>query len=565
MTRAFLFAISRMSWNRVMSRLRRLREPRYILSGVAAAAYFWFLFFRHTAQVKTIPHAYGQDITTITALVLLSVFIGAWGLPQQSGGLEFSEAEIHFLFAAPLSRWQLLFYKFLRSQWRVMFTVFMMWIFGVRRSGNVLGMYAAFAVMSIYFTMTALGRARLKLAGVGAIARMVIVALLLAALSILVTKSVSSSVTTLGPNAGGAAAVVHALERGLDRPVFHALLFVPRFFAGAIFERTTAGLAVSILGLAILATLFFFAAVRLNVSFEEASIEVSNERRKRRSRMTQRHFGTTVTLRTRIPFPLAPSGRPEYALLWKNLIATMRVSLTQVAILILPMITVAAVLLYGGPGSAEVSLLLTCMLALGFILFGPMAVRTDLRADIGKLDILKSYPIAGEWIVSAEMAAPLALISAAELVLLMTAWALAAHVDKFADFGRPEYAVIAIIFIVPITAIELLIQNAIVILFPAWTAVPSREAARGFLAMGQRVLLMVGQVITLCFAAIPAAIVGVPCLLLAQRFLSGGIALAVSAVPPAAVLVAEIWIAIRLLGAQFDAIDVTTDLEAAGA
>ena len=557
---AFLFAVSRMSYNRVASRLRHLRQPRYILSALAAGAYFWFVFFRRrtSGHIRVMPASLSHDVVTLLALVLLSVFIAAWGVPQQSGGLEFSESEIHFLFTAPVSRAQLLLYKFMRSQWRVLFGVLMAWVFGARRNGNVLGMYCAFAAMSMYFTMTSLGRARLKLARIGAIPRMIVAGVLLAGLSVLVTRSVGSLAT---PHSTGELAAIRTLERGLDTPVIRTLLFVPGFFAHAILPANTADLAKSILALALLAALFFLAAVRLNVSFEEASIEVSKQRTAARSRMVEGRLGTRVTLRSRVPFHLAPGGRPELALVWKNLIATIRVSLLQVTIFILPMLTIALMLVIGGRESVEGSAMITCGMAIFFALLGPIIVRTDLRIDMSRLDMLKSYPIPGDQLVAAEMAAPLVLISLAEIVFITTAWVLCSIAGRYAAYARPEYAVVAFILIVPLIAIELLIQNAIVILLPAWTAAPSRENVRGFLAMGQRLLLLAGQLIALAIAVIPAAIVGIPSFLFAQRLFPASVALAISALLPAAVLVIEIWLAVRLLGTQFDAIDPTSDLE----
>lgn len=566
MIRAFLFAVSRMSWNRVALRLRHLRQPRYILSALAAAAYFWFIFFRqrNPARVRfaTVPPAMAHDLATLLALVLLSIFVAAWGLPQQSGGLEFSEPEIHFLFTAPISRAQLLLYKFIRSQWRVLFGVLMAWIFGARRSGNVLGMYVAFAVMSLYFTMAALGRARLKLAGIGAIARMIAAAVILAGLSILVTRAVGSLGTD---HTSGELAVMRGLRQGLDTPFLHALLFVPGFFAHAILPSSRTELATSIAGLIVLGVLIFLAEVRLNVSFEEASVGYSKQRREQRDRMARRRTGTTVTFRGSVPFRLGEGGRPEVALAWKNLIATIRVSMTQIAIMILPIIVICIVLATGGRGSIETSAMLTCIMALIFAVLGPVIVRTDLRVDMSRLDMLKSYPISGDQLIVAEMAAPLAIISIVELILVTLAWILCSMAGKFSAYVKPEYAVIAILVIVPLTAIELLIQNAIVILLPAWAASPSRENVRGFLAMGQRLLLLAGQMITLALAIIPAAIVGALSLVVSQHFLSGPIALGVSAVLPTAVLVVEIWIGVKLLGAQFDRIDVSTDLEPASA
>ena len=34
--------------NKIVQRVRRLREPRYLIGAIAGAAYFWFMFFRRS-------------------------------------------------------------------------------------------------------------------------------------------------------------------------------------------------------------------------------------------------------------------------------------------------------------------------------------------------------------------------------------------------------------------------------------------------------------------------------------------------------------------------------------
>ena len=52
---------------------------------------------------------------------VLALMILAWALPSDSGGLQFSEAEIAFLFPAPLRRRDLLLYKIIRAQPQALF------------------------------------------------------------------------------------------------------------------------------------------------------------------------------------------------------------------------------------------------------------------------------------------------------------------------------------------------------------------------------------------------------------------------------------------------------------
>jgi hypothetical protein len=51
-------------------------------------------------------------------------------------------------------------------------------------------------------------------------------------------------------------------------------------------------------------------------------------------------------------------------------------------------------------------------------LFGPHAVRNDLRHDIDRMDVLRSYPMTGTQVVLGEVLAPLATLAAIEWLLL---------------------------------------------------------------------------------------------------------------------------------------------------
>ena len=99
--------------NKIVQRLRRLREPRYLIGAIAGAAYFWFMIFRRsmagsqTSNGKLImmkTMAISPVVADVASVVLLLLMITAWALPADSGGLDFTETEIAFLFPAPPRR-----------------------------------------------------------------------------------------------------------------------------------------------------------------------------------------------------------------------------------------------------------------------------------------------------------------------------------------------------------------------------------------------------------------------------------------------------------------------------
>jgi len=203
-----------------------------------------------------------------------------------------------------------------------------------------------------------------------------------------------------------------------------------------------------------------------------------------------------------------------------------------------------------------------------FPLLGTVWFAQDLRLDLPRMEVLKSYPISGERLVAAEMAAPLLAISLIELLLLGFA-SIVLHVfrgsEALAALASPQLVVVAFLFAVPICATQLVIRNAVPVLLPGWAFRPKDEP-RGFMMMGQRLMMMAGNLIVLAFALIPAALLFLPALWVAEHFFAGSpLVLAVATVPSVALLVGEVWLGVRFLGSQFDRLDVTNELDPMGA
>jgi len=106
-----------------------------------------------------------------------------------------------------------------------------------------------------------------------------------------------------------------------------------------------------------------------------------------------------------------------------------------------------------------------------------------------------------------------------------------------------------------VAVVNLVLQNAVVVLLPGW--VPKEgERAGGPEAVGLRLVLTIGGLLALAVLVAPAAAAGGLVLLAAWR-VSGGApsALALAALVAASILLAEAWLATRLLGLAFDRLD----------
>jgi len=562
--------------NRILQRLRKLREPRYLIGAVAGAAYFWFFFFRRAhnsgvALARIRDLSFNTVIVDFASVVVLFMMIAAWALPADSGGLDFSEAEIAFLFPAPLRRRDLLLYKILRAQPQALFSAVMLTIIGTRQ-GYFIGTWAAFSVMAVYFTMVSQGRARLRQFHISFLPRLGVVALIIGGLYALVLKQIHTIRPIAIPanyqqtiKAGGSARA--AIEAFFQKPVIAAILFVPKFFASAALPGSLTTLVDSVLVVAALGVIFFFIASALNVSFEEASISTSQRRAVRRERQHSQRIGSFVMFR-RAPalFKLAETGPVEVAIIWKNLIALMRNSITWVVILAATMALLLGLAMWTHDASGYLMIGTGLLVLAGFFpLLGPNMFANDLRLDMPRLEVLKSYPISGERLVAAEIAAPLAVISILEMMFASSASVLMAMAEQTNRWMRmvatPQFIVTVLLLTIPVCAIQLLIRNAVPVLFPGW-AVRSKDEPRGFVMTGQRLVTLAGNILVLVVSLLPAAIVFAPSLWVAYKFFSGNAAfVAVATMPAVAVLVAEFWFGVKALGAQFESLDVSNEMD----
>jgi hypothetical protein len=343
---------------------------------------------------------------------------------------------------------------------------------------------------------------------------------------------------------------------------------VPRLFATAAAAPTLPQLATSIAGVLAAGVVFFLLAARMNVSFEEASIVTSAKRAARLERMRARQGGQlAVSYRRFGPmFRLGETGIPEVAIVWKNVIALVRTAF-GIAVLLL----VLAALMLGiafyqhdevvyhvvGP----LFLMVACFLPLS----GPQLFANDFRLDLARSEILKSYPMVGERLVAAELAAPLCVIAVLELVFAAAGSLLISlgdSTDRFLQFvGTPEFIITVLVLTLPVCALLLVIRNAVPLYFPAWS-MRAADDVRSFVNIGQRFVVVFANVFALFIALLPAAVVAVPTAWIAYKFFrASAIFVPVATVPAAMVICFEVWFGVKMLGKRFDEMDVSNEMD----
>jgi TRAP-type C4-dicarboxylate transport system permease small subunit len=134
------------------------------------------------------------------------------------------------------------------------------------------------------------------------------------------------------------------------------------------------------------------------------------------------------------------------------------------------------------------------------VLTGPLWVRNDLRQDLPKLALLRSYPLRGARVVAAQVVSSVVVLSALQYVLFGISYvALLFSDDAPLDPRRRGVVLAALVVGLPVlNAASLTIQNGIALLFPSWVRLgPSRP--NGVEAMGQNLLTTLSATVLLAF------------------------------------------------------------------
>jgi ABC-2 type transport system permease protein len=307
--------------------------------------------------------------------------------------------------------------------------------------------------------------------------------------------------------------------------------------------------------------------MRSEVAFEEASVAKAEKRAARLAAIREgRSPGGGELMKAQLPaFRLAPSGRPEIAFLWKNLISVPRFFRPRPLLITAAIIVGGCTWLAGRPNLQ--GLLITvygmaAMTAAFTLLLGPQVARNDLRADLLNTDILKTYPLRGWQIVLGELLTPIAMLTAL-LWLELLAITLTFPAKGFGWLTpelRTALLVSLAVLALPFCALQLLVPNAVTVMFPAWMQAVGNRSEHGLDVMGQRIIFVAGQAFVAVVALLPAALAASLLFFGSQWLLGAPFAALLAATGVFAVLAAEFWFGLRWLGARFEAFDLSSEL-----
>ena len=503
------------------SRLRRLKQPKYLVGAVIGVSYIYFFFIRNIARSRVPPPESAAPaealsiVPEIAAAALLLLIAFNWVVPRGRAGLTFSEPEIAFLFPAPIRRRSLIHYRLLCTLGALGLTALLMtlvssgWAAGGASAWlRAVAWWAVLGTVSLHFTATSFVVTRLLDRGVSSLARGVAGLIVLAlAIGVPLVWTLTSLPAPTQQDLAGVPAIARYVETALQSGPLPWLLVVPRLVIAPLFTSDAAAFVLA-LGPALVVLAAHYAWVLFSaVSFEEASIARAEKRATKMAAFRSGNLRTTVQKKLRDPFHLRDTGPPEVAFLWKNLLAmgrlfTPRAALAAAAIVAAGCLWLVSAELRGG--QAFVAVAATVLLAI-VVFLGPQFARQDLRSDLKNADILKTYPLDGSQIVFGEMLAPIAVLSVMAwlAVLALTLSAAAVAIPMYLKgLGALAIAVWVPFF----TALQLVIQNAIALIFPAWVQTVSNHGEHGLDVMGQRLLFLAAQFLLLVLGMLPAAV-----------------------------------------------------------
>jgi ABC-2 type transport system permease protein len=583
MARALLYLRATSLLGRLQSRLRRLRQPKYLGGAVVGAGYVYLTFIRRLLVARP---AYGPGrpagmfspdvyalLPQFAALVVLVVLIVNWATPR-AASLAFSEAEIAFLFPAPVSRRMLVHYRLLSAQLGIVSSALIFTIVFGRGSGfggslwfHAVGWWLILATLNLHFMGTSFVYSRLLnrslTSGRRRTAAVVVAWLLVCVVIVWVWKAMQMPQRSDLAGAREFAGYLGAQLRIAPLPWLLAipkLLVAPYFAGGSSVFLAALGPAIALL------VAHYLWVLNTEVSFEEASIARAEKRGKRLRAVQKGDWRGQAAARKAQspPFKLHNQGRPEIALLWKNLLSASAIFRPKVAMTVLAVLVVGSEWL-NRPQMQGARLFSVAMVGilLGYtLLLGPMMARQDLRAELSNVDLLKTYPLRGWQIVLGELLTPLSILSVL-IWLCLCAGALLLPGDTVTWLSptlRIGVVLGLAILVPPLVAIQLLVLNAAAILFPAWTQSAGSRGERGLEVMGQRIIFVVGQLLITVIAMVPAVIAAALVFLVSQWLIGVTAAAVLSGAMAFAVLCVETVASLLWLGGRFENFDPSAEL-----
>ncbi len=587
MNPALLFLIRRSFVNAIRAKVKRLKNPRYLVPFLIGVVYFGAIFLTRAGGSSArgwspgdgLPGA-GTDPSRVwmewgfAALVMMFA-VSSWVLPTKGSPLPFLEPEVALLFTAPLSRKELVRYKLIDFQKYLLPAPL---IFGLLNAGRLgpartlylmIGIWLALSILSLHGIGARMTRLSLAEHGAGAWRRQGIPILV-------VVAYVGFIALTAPPFPSGDSGVavqdrIAAWLQSLDASPAGKALLPFRLQVRSAMATDLGGFLLDAGALVCLQFLLYRWVLSNDVAFEEAAAAQAEKISLRIAAAKKGRFSTGETGRKprRNPWRLGLEGSPEIAFAWKSVTEALRSFSPRLLIFMVTSVFIAlpiALKTAEGKGTTGSVMLLiaagtlaggACLLTIG----GPALLGVNLRQDMERVEALKTLPLTGARLVQSSLVGSVLPVAAIQAFLLVVAAILFPGIPK-APAITPAWVIaaagIGIVVLPCMTALSATVDAASVIFFPAWVKPGQVPVQGGMEGMGYGIVTTLAKAIVFVLGMLLPAGIGVG--IAAAGFAIGGTvfgpaAALLGALFAGSCVMAETWVACRFLGARFERLD----------
>jgi hypothetical protein len=486
---------------KIRSLTRALRTPKGLLMFLFILGFFGFSLAPTVVVGIMAPSRNPEAVRSMAGLVMLGFLLISLMSSRNENGIAFLPAEVAFLFPGPFTRRQLLIYKL---------------------SGVVLASLGLSTLLSIFL----LSSVSYWIAGYSgiflALLFIQLVQIALPLLSATVTKRAYSLgrklilVALAGGVAVGLASMIPTfLTDGLPASVadFRAtrigfLLLAPF----DVFARTITAESIfpELVGWGSLALATDLALVLfllfLDADFLEASLRASKKRYEQLQRVRSGKFWSAQKpARTRMKLPLPPRLGGLGPIAWRQMVTALRSSGSLLVMLVFISIAV------GGPmllirGKLAFSAPMIAPLAMMVLFVFPQFIRFDFRADVDRMESLKTLPLRPTAIVIGQLVTPVIMTMLILCVLGAVLFVVAQSVSPMLLY--------AAFFTLPVSVLIFEVENLVFLIYPHR---PPAGGALDVQAFGRNMLVVWLKMLILLVTAGTSTAVGA-----VAYFLSGG-------------------------------------------
>lgn len=578
MNRALFYLYWQSLANSLRQRVVRLKRPKYLFGAIFGAMYFYMYFYRflflrgRMGGHAAVPAAATAVTENIAALILFVAVLGfAWVLPAKRTALIFSGAEIALLFPAPLTRQELIRYKLLTSQIAIfVFALLMTLVTGRGATGrgwlHLAGWWVIISTFSLHRLAASFALTRLMERGMANWQRRA--ALLLGVTALAGALWAWRAMAPAPPGARmltNRSVLLDYVESLLLSGPGPWLLLPFRTVIRPYFATDGGTFLKALLPALGLLLLHYWWVMRADVSFEEASVAISQ---KRAALIAARQKGNLrVALAPRqareAAFHLSPMGFKSVAFVWKAMLYSGgRRTLRFWMIFFLCTVAISGAWMALRP--ADWLAIALCLCGGAVFLFVLLANITGgasyLRQDLEAMDLLQTYPVRGWQALLGQLGAQAAMGA-------LIQWA-AVILVALGVLGLPEAMRTAVpealmtlasaaLLAPPFNLAMMLVPAGALLLWPGWFRAGPLTA--GFEATGLRLILLFGQLLAVLLALLLPALAGAAIWWGAHRFGWSVPWIPGAALAAATLLSLEAWGGIVILGALFERFDVSAE------